>query len=184
MNLRDVPIFARVIGALQFVGGVMGVWLAAPAMVAFESFSFIATFIAAVYVLSVVAGVGAFRWTRWGRRLSLAVQAVELLSVTTTSLSFSFVSGAGLWLTLGRAGVTTQRVLGSAFEFHTQSGFGPGIVHKPFEIGVNVIAATAFVWLLRHRAADGETSDEGASVPGTPDPSRADSVLPDNPSRV
>jgi hypothetical protein len=164
---RDVPIFARVIGVLQFIGGVQGVWIAVPAIFHPGGVSFMAMFLAAVYVVSVVAGVGAFRWTHYGRQLSLGVQALQLFSMATTSLGFSFVCGAGLWLAVGAGGVTTHRVLGSAFNWEIQSGWGPGIQQVPFTIGLNVIAATTFVWLLRHRPVDRATPDRafGVNVP-------------------
>ena len=161
---RDVPIFARLIGALQFIGGVQGVWLAVPAVFHPGGVSFMAMSLAAVYIVSVVAGVGAFRWTHAGRQLSLGVQALQLVAITTTSLGFSFVSGAGLWVTFGAGGVATHRVLGSAFNWEIQSGWGPGIRQVPLSIGLNVIAATAFVWLLRHRPMDRVTPDRAFGV--------------------
>jgi hypothetical protein len=106
----------------------------------------------ALYGAAIYAGYLLWHNDRRGYRLSIAIQACQLLKLTSSLVAFNFT--CGLSLTYAYAPYVPKAIGRSTL----QAGFGPIPLggpgqlafDSPFSLGVNVVAAMCLLWLIRH----------------------------------
>ena len=149
----------RLIAMCELLGCVL--LLAAQAVAAQQGFRFTPGYLAGVgagAVLAAAAGLLLLRGRESGRRLSLAVQALQVLNVSTAHFSYQVALGPVARLRLQPDGWLTQfGAYGNA-----AVAFAPLVTPSP-EYAVNVAALVAGALLLRHRVA--RASPASAVVP-------------------
>jgi hypothetical protein len=109
--------------------------------------------VAAALVLTASAGILLLRGRDLGRQLSVAVQALQVINLSTAAFSYQVALGPVARLRIQPDGWLTQfGAYGTA-----AAAFGPLLPTSP-EYTVNVVALVALVLLLRTRSAVHATS--------------------------
>lgn len=155
--MSKVPI--RIIAALQIIGGlftlaIMGWKLVTQTSGAVTQTASIFVVLIAlaesiIDVFATVAGIMLWRGTSFGRKTSMAVQAIQLPKIISPALIFMFSFGFDFWL----------HASSSAFGFQTaiignnQIFIGVGVQDVPVDLGVSVTAIIALVILNKYKPA-------------------------------
>ena len=166
--------WVRIIAVLEIVGGVFGlglvVWqlLAAPSNVFLLLLAPIAT---GIYILSLVAGVGLWRGSTFGRKASIVVQSVQAPKVISPLVTFAFSFGLDFWIhQLWYEGMTNL-----GFNFRLLAFYQLSInVPAPIGLGVSITALVSLVLLRRYDP----NSISAMDMPPPPPPAEWD----DNPN--
>src|ERR1700753_2948217 len=94
-------ILVRIIAVLEIVGGVVGICFVAWWLLAVP-FNLINILLApipvGIYVFSLAAGASLWRGKSFGRKASIAVQAIQLPKIISPWLIFMFSFGFDLWV--------------------------------------------------------------------------------------
>jgi hypothetical protein len=142
----------QVVGAYELVVGGFGVlWLCLQVLRSGGASLYGLVFLA-LYALVAGAGYSLVKGRAGGVRLSLVAQAVQVIQVTSTSLSWLFLAGVAWWLEIGGRGVHLSGLdLGTRFHLAISSGFGPSRTALPFSIGINLVPALILACLACSR---------------------------------
>lgn len=151
VSAGQVDWIRRAIAIGQVLGGAMGTWFTIP--IVFSGGFLIGLPFCAFYVGCILAGIGLWRQTARGERWSRFLQLVQVPWIRTAHVGWQLACGAGLWSGIGSGGWAGARRLGSMFDFHLTSGFGPQFNNAQWTIGVNYLAAIVLVYLLVTRRA-------------------------------
>ena len=145
----------RGIAVLQVVGGAVGLWFAIPILL--SPGILIGLPFTAFYAGCILAGIGLWRQSARGERWSRLLQLVQIPWVKTAHFAWQLASGAGLWTGISSTGWTSERRLGSTFNFLWATGFGPQFDNAPWTMGVNYLALIVLGYLLftGHRRSAG-----------------------------
>lgn len=147
----------RIIAAILCVGGAVGLAQAAVALIVSASPP-MWTYVVypAPFLLSVIGGVGLWRDTQWGRRLSIGLLLAQVLFIWSPSVAYLLYTGVALpvmitFNALGESSVSIAAWLGSDFTL-VFSGGG-----TRYGGGLNVAPILALAYLTRIRRTGGET---------------------------
>ena len=150
--MSRIPI--RTIAVLEIIGGLFSLcfigWAVAtqPSNVASVMIGAIALIID---ITAVVAGVALWRGTAFGRKASMAIQAIQLPKIVSPIMIFIFSFGFDLWLHASASGFGIQ----TAFFGSNQLFFN--VENVPGNIGISVTAIIALVILNKFQPAVHET---------------------------
>ena len=100
-----------------------------------------------LYALMTVAGFRLALQRSGGGVLSIFVQALQVVRVSTVRFEYLFLAGGAVWGEVGshRFGLNPQ--INAAFKLKQVSGFGPQFVDQPWLIGVNLIPLAIVLYL-------------------------------------
>jgi hypothetical protein len=148
--MSKVPI--RVIAVLQIVGGLFSMVFIGWALVAQirDIFSVgIGIGEMLVDIFGVVAGIMLWSGTSFGRKASVAIQAIQLPKIISPSLVFMFSFGFDFWVHASSSAFGFQ----TAFFGNNQIFIGVGVQNVPVDFGVSVTAIIALVILNKYKPA-------------------------------
>ena len=98
--------------------------------------------------LAVVAGIALWRGTSFGRKTSIAIQAIQLPKIVSPAVIFKFSFGFDFWIHASSSIVGFQ----TAFLGSNQFFLNVHNVHgAPIDIGVSVTALVALVILAKYK---------------------------------
>jgi len=100
-------------------------------------------------IFAVVAGITLWRGTSFGRKASIAVQAIQLPKIISPALIFMFTFGFDFWLHASSSAFGFQ----TAFFGNNQIFIGVGVQDVPVDLGVSVTAIIALVILKKYKPA-------------------------------
>ena len=153
--MSKVPI--RIIAVLQIIGGLFIVAITGWELVTQTSSAvhqiagifaiLIALLESFVAIFAVVAGITLWRGTSFGRRASMAVQAIQLPKIISPALIFMFSFGFDFWLHASSSFLGFQTV----FFGNNQIFIGVGVQDMPVDLGVSVTAIIALVVLKKFK---------------------------------
>ncbi len=154
-------IIDRVIAVIEMLGGLVGIIFSFSFIVRFSQqwhiafpdgsvwlllfliLIFLIFFI--FYILSLCGGYLLWQQTRWGYRLSIFIQAVQIPTLITANFFYQFISGilfaVGMDFMGGRHGVGVKWFLGSRWSFSLSSDF-------TFSLYINLFSLVALVYLI------------------------------------
>ena len=140
--MSRIPI--KTIAVLEIIGGVFNLCFIGWAVVTQPS-NLASMIIGAVALIidiaAVVAGVTLWRGTAFGRKASMAIQAIQLPKIVSPIMIFIFSFGFDLWLHASASGFGIQ----TAFFGYNQLFFN--VENVPGDIGISVTAIIALVIL-------------------------------------
>gem|GEM_PF-2465127 len=150
--MSKIPI--RTIAVLEILGGLFSFGFIAWAMVTQPS-NIVSAIIGAIALIiditAVVAGVALWRGTAFGRKASMAIQAIQLPKIVSPIMIFIFSFGFDLWLHASASGFGIQ----TAFFGSNQLFFN--VENVPGDIGISVTAIIALVILNKFQPVVRET---------------------------
>jgi hypothetical protein len=137
---------ARLVGAIEVFGGLFGAGLATALLIETRHPITILAFL--IYIASVVAGTMLWGQSRAGHILSLVIQMIQIPWILTATVSYAFVSGAGVWLGAGQGGFVRDHTALSWFHFGPVTGWGLATGPAPWHIGINLVAVALCALLI------------------------------------
>jgi hypothetical protein len=148
----------RIVSWAQIIGGIAGLALlpliptqqarmALPDHLRMPAHWYVFAFLA--FAVSIIAGEFLRRGHRYGRPLSIAVQAAQVFRFSTAAFVYQFATGLELLLFLNRSEVRFSPGVRATFSAM------PPLVQEPWSIGVNIFAIIALVVLIRSAHASG-----------------------------
>jgi hypothetical protein len=109
-----------------------------------------------LYALMTVAGFRLAQQRSGGTVLSVLVQAMQVVRISTVRFEYLFLAGGAVWGEVGsnRFGFCPQ--INAAFRLKLISGFGPQFVDQPWLVGVNLIplAIVLYLAIIGRKMAD------------------------------
>lgn len=169
------------IGILEIVGGFCGVafivWQLVTAPLAPHNIPF-AIIIVAIYLLSLAGGVGLLLGRKFGRVLSIIVQAIQLPKYSSQLLIFMFSFGFDAYV-YGMLTNTAQVAFGAELKFFAFYQLFPYVADAPVLFGISIPATAFLVMLLRKPkpAASGNVAADDADAPNKSLVRSADSLF-------
>ena len=156
----------RVIAALEVIGGLGGIYVAAFGRLLGPSRVFL-LFAFSVYVAALWAGVLLALGRRGGAALSLALQTLQLFQVSASSVVYSFV--CGLQILLGGRPTDDGPFFGVSVylpaRFTVFLNPPPEAVPPGAFTGLNMTAVLSIICLLYVRAAERKSTSPAVTVP-------------------
>jgi hypothetical protein len=146
--MSKVPI--RIIAGLQIIGGLFSMVFIVWALVTqIRNIFAFGIGIGEIFVdiFSVVAGIALWCGTSFGRKASMAVQAIQLPKIISPALIFMFSFGFDFWLHSSSSAFGFQ----TAFFGNNQVFIGVGVQDVPVDLGVSVTAIIALVILKKYK---------------------------------
>jgi hypothetical protein len=149
----------RIIAVLQIIGGLFGMafigWplVTQTSALVTEKWGIISALIGIgevlIDLLGVVAGIALWRGTSFGRKASMAIQAIQLPKIISAPLIFMFSFGFDFWVHASSSALGFQ----TAFFGNNQVFIGVNVENVPVDFGVSVTAIIALVILNKYKPA-------------------------------
>ena len=151
-SMSRIPI--RTIAVLEILGGLFSLCFVGWAVVTQPS-NIASTIIGAIALIiditAVVAGVALWRGSAFGRKASMAIQAIQLPKIVSPIMIFLFSFGFDLWLHASASGLGIQTA------FFGSNQLFLNVENAPGDIGISVTAIIALVILNKFQPMVRET---------------------------
>lgn len=152
MKSKLHPLVARILGVYQLLVGGYGALFFAVQIIRAGGVSLAGLVFVALYILVAWAGWQLLKNRPNGATLTLVVQALQVVRVSSGAFAYAFLAGLAFWVTVGSSGLDVPGLgFGTSFRWMASSGFGPRPTAEPFTIGVNLVAAAIVAYLLYGR---------------------------------
>jgi hypothetical protein len=157
------------ISVLEIVGGLCGiafiVWQSVTAPLAPHNIPF-AIIIVSIYLISLAGGVGFLLGRKFGRVLSIIVQAIQLPKYSSQLLIFMFSFGFDAYV-YGMLTNTSQVAFGAELKVFAFYQLFPYVADAPVLFGISIPATAFLVMLLRKpkSATSGNVTADDADAP-------------------
>jgi hypothetical protein len=160
----------RIIAVLEIIGGISGIGIMLWVLVATPTniYTFIfAAIAAAIYILSLVAGIALWRRRRFGRTASIIVQCIQIPKIISPLVVFMFSFGIDLWVHYLRAAGLSN--LGFEFRLGAFNQLFFYVPDAPVGFGVSVTGCIFLMMLLRYKPGQPSPETEPPLPPPPPD---------------
>ena len=157
------------IAILEILGGLCGIafiiWQSVTAPLAPHNIPF-AIIIVTIYLLSLAGGIGLLLGRKFGRLLSIIVQAIQLPKYSSQLLIFMFSFGFDAYV-YGMLTNTAQVAFGAELKFLAFYQLYPYVADAPVLFGISIPATAFLVMLLRKSkpAPSGNVAADDADAP-------------------
>jgi hypothetical protein len=143
-----IPI--RIIAVLQIIGGLSSIafigWALVTQMTDIASMT-IGSGEVLIDIFGIFAGISLWRGTSFGRKSSIAIQAIQVPKIISPLIIFTFSFGFDLWV---HASATA---LGIQTAFFGSNQFFVNVQNAPVDFGISITAIIALVILNKYRPA-------------------------------
>jgi hypothetical protein len=162
-------VLIRSIAVLEIIGGVSGpllvIWALAVSPLNLITLV-ISIFPLCIFMLSVVAGVGLWRGTPFGRNASILIQAIQIPKIISPLMIFVVSVGVDLWIHI----VVSELFSNVGFEFKVLAFYQIffAVPQAPYGLGISVTSCIFLVVLIKYRPGQVVTSDDPLSPPPLP----------------